>query len=179
MPRRRVPGGPLNCGIYQVPPRTSDPAGATSAKGLRSIPARYLFLDEVDGFPSDANLEGDRARVAIQRNVTFRGRRKIYIVSTPTIEGESRIAKAYAESDQRMYEVPSGECGAFSHKIASISMSGRASLWRRPSYFRAGCRWNSAPWRRPQGWTPSRVYRRPKKLRIAATTTITPINQNM
>ena len=35
--------------------------GANSATGLRSMSARYLFLDEVDGYPGDAEGEGDRA----------------------------------------------------------------------------------------------------------------------
>ena len=33
--------------------------GANSAVGLRSMPVRYLFLDEVDGYPGDAAHEGD------------------------------------------------------------------------------------------------------------------------
>ncbi|WP_349253219.1 phage terminase large subunit family protein [Bradyrhizobium sp. CB3481] len=80
--------------------------GANSAVGLRSTPARYIFLDEVDGYPHDADGEGDPIALAIQRTVTFRGRRKIFMVSTPTIEGASRIAKAFAESDQRRFFVP-------------------------------------------------------------------------
>ena len=87
--------------------------GANSAVGLRSTPARYLFLDEVDGFPADADGEGDPVALAIQRSVTFRGRRKIFLVSTPTISGISRIEKAYAESDQRRYFVPCPHCGAY------------------------------------------------------------------
>ncbi|TKV73291.1 phage terminase large subunit family protein [Bradyrhizobium elkanii] len=87
--------------------------GANSAVGLRSTPARYLFLDEVDGYPHDADGEGDPVALAIQRTVTFRGRRKIFMVSTPTIEGASRISKAYAESDQRLFFVPCPICGAY------------------------------------------------------------------
>jgi phage terminase large subunit GpA-like protein len=87
--------------------------GANSAVGLRSTPARYLFLDEVDGFPHDADGEGDPIALAIQRTVTFRGRRKIFMVSTPTIEGGSRIAKAFDESDKRLFFVPCPHCGAF------------------------------------------------------------------
>ncbi|SMG63702.1 phage terminase large subunit (GpA), partial [methanotrophic bacterial endosymbiont of Bathymodiolus sp.] len=33
--------------------------GANSAVGLRSMPARYLFMDEVDGYPGDVDGEGD------------------------------------------------------------------------------------------------------------------------
>lgn len=32
--------------------------GANSAVGLRSMPVRYLFLDEVDGYPNDVDGEG-------------------------------------------------------------------------------------------------------------------------
>jgi phage terminase large subunit GpA-like protein len=85
--------------------------GANSAIGLRSTPVRYLFLDEVDGYPADANNEGDPVALAIQRTATFRGRRKIYMVSTPTLKDHSRIAAAYEESDKRMFFVPCLHCG--------------------------------------------------------------------
>ncbi|MGB0749826.1 MAG: phage terminase large subunit family protein, partial [Magnetospiraceae bacterium] len=99
--RKKFPGGVLIM------------TGANSATGLRSTPARYLFLDEVDAFPADADGEGDPVALAVQRTVTFRGRRKILLVSTPTIKGFSRIETAYLESDQRRYFVPCNECGAF------------------------------------------------------------------
>lgn len=89
--------------------------GANSATGLRSLPVRYLVLDEVDAFPADADGEGDPVALAIQRTVTFRGRRKIMLISTPTDAGSSRIEKAYAESDQRRFFVPCPACGAMQH----------------------------------------------------------------
>lgn len=85
--------------------------GANSAAGLRSLPARYLVMDEVDAFPADADGEGDPVALAIQRTVTFRGRRKIFLISTPTFAGASRIEKAYAESDQRKFFVRCPHCG--------------------------------------------------------------------
>ena len=85
--------------------------GANSATGLRSLPARYLVLDEVDAFPHDAGGEGDPVALAVQRTVTFRG--QILMISTPTDAGASRIEKAYAESDQRRYFVPCPHCGTF------------------------------------------------------------------
>jgi phage terminase large subunit GpA-like protein len=48
--------------------------GAASGVGLRST-ARYLFLDEVDAYPSDVSGEGDPVALAVQRTVTFRGAR--------------------------------------------------------------------------------------------------------
>ncbi|MCZ7641877.1 MAG: phage terminase large subunit family protein [Pseudorhodoplanes sp.] len=87
--------------------------GAASGVGLRSTPARYLFLDEVDAYPADVSGEGDPVALAIQRTVTFRGRRKIVMVSTPTLKGYSRIEAAYEESDRRIYEVRCPDCGSY------------------------------------------------------------------
>lgn len=85
--------------------------GANAAASLRSTPARFLVLDEIDAFPLDVEGEGDPIALAIQRTVTYRGRRKILMISTPTIKGFSRIEAAYLESDQRRYFVPCKACG--------------------------------------------------------------------
>lgn len=87
-------------------------AGANSAAGLRSMPVRFLFLDEVDAYPFDVEGEGDPVTLAIERTATFAGRRKILEVSTPTIQGLSRIELDFAASDQRRYWVPCPGCGA-------------------------------------------------------------------
>ena len=84
--------------------------GANSAVGLRSMPVRYLFMDEVDGYPGDVEGEGDPVALAEARTQTF-SRRKIFLVSTPTIKGVSRIEREYLASDQRRYFVPCPHCG--------------------------------------------------------------------
>ena len=86
--------------------------GANSAVGLRSLPARYLFLDEVDAYPASADEEGDPVALAEARTLTFAHRRKIFLVSTPTIQGVSRIEREYQASDQRRYFVPCPHCRA-------------------------------------------------------------------
>lgn len=86
---------------------------AGSGIGLRSTPARFVLLDEVDAFDSDVDDEGDPVSLAVQRTVTFRGRRKVYLCSTPKLKGYSRIEAAYLESDQRRFEVPCPACGRF------------------------------------------------------------------
>ena len=86
--------------------------GANSAVGLRSMPARYLFLDEVDAYPVDVNNEGDPINLAIKRTQTFNKKRKIFMVSTPTIKDISRIERAFLDSDQRSYHLPCPYCGA-------------------------------------------------------------------
>ena len=83
--------------------------GANSAVGLRSMPVRYLFLDEVDGYPLDVDGEGNAVALAEARTRTF-ARRKIFIVSTPTISGASAIEREYEASDQRRYFVPCPHC---------------------------------------------------------------------
>ena len=84
--------------------------GANSAVGLRSMPVRYLFLDEVDGYPLDVDGEGNAVALAEARTRTF-ARRKIFIVSTPTIAGVSTIEREYEASDQRRFFVPCPHCG--------------------------------------------------------------------
>jgi phage terminase large subunit GpA-like protein len=75
--------------------------GANSATGLRSMPARYSFLDEVDAYPPSADEEGDPVTLAEARTTTFSHRRKVFMVSTPTIRGISRIEREY-EASQRL-----------------------------------------------------------------------------
>jgi phage terminase large subunit GpA-like protein len=86
--------------------------GANSAVGLRSTPARYIFLDEVDAYPASADEEGDPVTLAEARSLTFAHRRKVLLVSTPTIRGLSRIEREYEASDQRRFFVPCPHCGA-------------------------------------------------------------------
>jgi len=84
--------------------------GANSAAALRGMPIANLKADEVDGWPSDVEGEGDPLALAIRRTTNF-PRRKIFIISTPTIAEESRIDKRFEDSDQRYYFVPCPFCG--------------------------------------------------------------------
>jgi phage terminase large subunit GpA-like protein len=86
-------------------------AGANSAAGLRSMPARYLFLDEVDAYPPEIDGEGDPLALAEARTATFGRRRKVFLCSTPTTETRSRIWREYQASDQRRYLVHCPDCG--------------------------------------------------------------------
>lgn len=84
--------------------------GANSATGLRSMPARYVFMDEVDAYPGDVDGEGDPVGLAEARARTF-ARKKIFMVSTPKVSGASRIEREYESSDRRRYFVPCPHCG--------------------------------------------------------------------
>lgn len=84
--------------------------GANSAVGLRSMSARYIMLDETDGFPMDVDGEGSPISLAEKRAATFNNR-KILEISTPTIEGQSIIENDFSTTDQRYYYVPCPFCG--------------------------------------------------------------------
>ena len=86
--------------------------GANSATGLRSMAVRYLFLDEVDAYPENIGREGDPCDLAIARTTNFR-RRKVFIASTPTVQGRSRIESFFSTSDQCYYHVPCPRCGVY------------------------------------------------------------------
>lgn len=60
-------------------------------------------------YPLDVEGEGDAISLAEARTRTF-ARRKIFIVSTPTIAGASAIEREYEASDQRRYFVPCPHC---------------------------------------------------------------------
>lgn len=83
--------------------------GANSGAGLRSMPVKYLFEDEVDAYPEDVDGEGDPCVVAEKRTDTY-ARRKIFRCSSPLERSTSRITRYYAASDQRRYHVPCPHC---------------------------------------------------------------------
>lgn len=84
--------------------------GANSAAGLRSMPIRYFFGDEISNWPADVDGEGDPLMLASERTNTF-ARRKLYKCSTPGIKGVCRIEAEYLNSDRRRYFVPCPHCG--------------------------------------------------------------------
>lgn len=92
-------------------------AGANSAVGLRSMPARMVFLDEVDAYPGDVDDEGDPITLAEARTLSFGHRKKLFLASTPTVKGLSRIEREYEASDQQRYHIPCPHCGALQHLV--------------------------------------------------------------
>ena len=68
-----------------------------------------VLCDEVDRFADSAGDEGDPVALAVQRTQNFK-ERKIVLVSTPVLEGLSRIEAEFNESDQRRWETPCHAC---------------------------------------------------------------------
>ncbi len=83
--------------------------GANSGSALRSMPVKYLGLDEIDAYPADVDGEGDPCDLAEERTSNF-ARRKVVKISTPTTKDFSAIEKAYHEGDQRVLYVPCPHC---------------------------------------------------------------------
>lgn len=84
--------------------------GANSPRGFRRRTSRILDLEEIDGYPASAGTEGDQIKLAIRRTATFGHRRKVYLNSTPTLKGLSRIEDYFSRSDQRRYHLPCPVC---------------------------------------------------------------------
>jgi len=84
--------------------------GANSAAGLRSMPIRYLFADEISNWPLDVDGEGDPLGLAEERTNTFGRKRKIFKTSTPGVKDICRIEAEYLKTDQRRYFVPCPHC---------------------------------------------------------------------
>lgn len=93
-------------------------SGANSAAGLRSVPIRYLVLDEVDSYPQDLDGEGSPIELALARTRTFPNK-KVFILSTPTISGLSVIEDEFIHTDQNYYHVPCPHCGGMQKLIFS------------------------------------------------------------
>ena len=87
-------------------------AGANASNSLRSDAVRYVACDEVDGFEWQVGGEGDPLELIENRMRTY-SRRKLLLVSTPTVRGGSRIEQRYLQTDQRRIFVPCPHCGTY------------------------------------------------------------------
>ena len=83
-------------------------SGAVGA--VRSLSIRVLMLDDVDGYPHDLTKDGNSILALKTRTYAMGAKKKIFINSTPTIEGRSNIEKEFEESDKRYYNIPCPEC---------------------------------------------------------------------
>lgn len=84
--------------------------GSNSPTSARSDSIRYLILDDYDGFVLDAGGEGAPGDLFKKRTDAFGSKRKIYINSTPTVDGASAIQPEWDESSQGHFHVPCPHC---------------------------------------------------------------------
>jgi phage terminase large subunit GpA-like protein len=84
-------------------------AGANSAASLAARTVRLLLCDELDRWPAELKGEGATLAVAMKRTQAFRGRRRIMLVSTPTVKG-APIDVWYHRGDMREFQIPCPSC---------------------------------------------------------------------
>jgi phage terminase large subunit GpA-like protein len=97
----------------QYPGGQLDLTGANAPAGLAMRPKRFVGLDERDRHPRSAGKEGDVKAITRARTRSYRRRRKIYEVSSPTDPETSLIWPSYLEGTQEVWEVPCPACGHF------------------------------------------------------------------
>jgi phage terminase large subunit GpA-like protein len=83
--------------------------GANSAASLASRSIRLLVLDEIDRYPPELPGEGSTLAIAMKRTTAYRRRRRILMLSSPTLRGAS-IDTWFKRGDQRRYYVPCPSC---------------------------------------------------------------------
>lgn len=67
-------------------------------------------FEEIDRWVKDAGGEGSPIELAEARTNTYESNKKLYKVSTPTIEGRSAIQAEFEKSSQERYYVPCPHC---------------------------------------------------------------------
>lgn len=114
--------------------------GANSPSSLAMRPIRIVLGDECDRYPQSAGDEGDPLTLAVRRTATF-WNRKIFVPSTPTIKGMSRIEDLFEGSTQHQFYVPCPHCG-----YRQVLRMGSRTL-------PFGLRWDEMPGVPPLEWT--------------------------
>jgi phage terminase large subunit GpA-like protein len=84
--------------------------GSNAPADLAAQSVRIVMADEVDRYEASAGEEGAPLELAEQRTETYRDDALVIQLSTPLIEGSSRIAASYAESDRRIWELWCRHC---------------------------------------------------------------------
>lgn len=114
--RKSFPGGSLRI------------TGANSPRAFRRIDLDVLLFDEVDGYPPVAGKEGDQISLGIKR-LTQSLQPLAVMGSTPLIEGDSKIADAFAAGTMERYHLPCPHCGEFQPLVWGDG-TGAGMRWR-------------------------------------------------
>lgn len=83
-----------------------------SSNQLRQRTARFIFMDEVDEYPSDLGDQGGADEQLAARAMSFGDRAKVYRACTPTVAGGSKIDDGFQAGDRRYYKVRCPHCSA-------------------------------------------------------------------
>jgi Bacteriophage tail assembly protein len=114
--RKAFPGGSLKI------------TGANSPRAFRRIDLDVLLFDEIDGYPAVAGKEGDQIALGIKR-LTQSLQPLAVLGSTPLLDGESKIADAFAAGTMERYHVPCPHCGTMQPLVWGDG-TGAGMRWR-------------------------------------------------
>ena len=113
--------------------------GGSSPKGFRMVATPFVIGDDIDGMPDDVGGEGDPIDLMISRAKNFWDR-KIYLASTTTTKGQSRIDNWFQKSDKRFFYLPCQNKKCRHNKVTTVMGSaglpdpdrstGLAMTWR-------------------------------------------------
>ena len=128
-------------------------ASCNSPSALASNPIPYIVFDEVDRYKRSSQDEGDAITLGTARQKTYErfGAKTLYI-SSPDIEGESRITEKFHDGDQRHRWVPCPACKTMQKLVfeqIDYGKLGRGGSVARPLYACAHC---------PAAWTDKERY---------------------
>ncbi len=102
-----------NAAMIEYPGGYLNVVTAGSADALSSMPMMIILLDEYDRYSLEAGDQGDQLEQALARTLTYIGRRKIFIPSTPANKGSSKIDALIESMPVVMFpEVPCPYCGS-------------------------------------------------------------------
>lgn len=88
-------------------------SGANSPSSLASRPIRYLFMDEIDKYPTNSGKEADPRSLARERTKTFAHNKKVFQTSTPTLKNGPIWSEWENADSQKLYYVPCPHCGHY------------------------------------------------------------------
>lgn len=77
--------------------------GTKNADKLRQISVKYIFADDWDAAPRDDKKEGSIRSLLEKRARSFGSTKKIFYISTPTVEQTSNVLEVYEMGDQRKW----------------------------------------------------------------------------
>ena len=84
--------------------------GSNSPSNLGSRSVENIKMDEVDKWPPESNREAPADQLAEARTKSYEDIRKVFTISTPTIENGA-IWQRYLSGTQEKYYVPCPHCG--------------------------------------------------------------------
>lgn len=90
--------------------------GSQTPSALASMPVPIVIGDEIDRFARSAGSEGDPWELAEKRTITYYNAKRV-AVSTPTNEGDSRIADLFDDGTQERWRTRCPDCGEWSEVL--------------------------------------------------------------